>query len=312
MTDDIRDSFFDEFLNIARKDKDIIFMCADQGAFSLLKFKDELPDQYYDIGISEQALISTAAGLSLSNKRVFIYAIAPFITSRCYEQIKVDLSVMNLPVTIVGSGPGVCYAADGPTHHACEDISIMSTLPNMNIYTPSDHLIAKFAVNDSYLNISPSYVRLDKGPRDTIYSIDDDLKDGFFEIKRGKDFVIVSSGKQIQVALEISDYFSKKGIVIGVIDLFKINSDVMNCLSTKIQSYDTIITIEDTFINSGIGSLVLNFLANNRIFNKKIYKFGPSNFVKKYGDRDWIEKEIEIDFSSLKNKISKIVNIQSI
>lgn len=307
MTSDLRDSFFDELLHLAKNDKNIIFIAADQGAFSLEKFRRELPDQYINIGISEQALINVAAGLALMGKKVFVYAIAPFITARCYEQIKVDICVMNLPITIIGAGPGFCYSADGPTHHACEDIGIMSTLPNMSIYTPADYEIAKFIANETYKLSTPSYVRLDKGSRESLYDKTDNLKLGYHELIKGNEHVIISLGYHLKVSKDVIDYFNSKKIQIGLIDLFKINKNSLTELITKLREYKYIFTIEDTFISSGIGSLVSNTLINNEIFEKKIYKFGPQDFVSKYGDRDWIDREVGIDFSTLKSKIENII-----
>ena len=115
---DIRDAFFDALYDIAREDRQVIFLTADMGARSLERFRKGLPKQYMNVGVAEQNMVSVAAGLALAGKRVFIYAIAPFATQRCYEQIKVDLSGMGLPVTVIGAGPGVAYHSDGPTHHA--------------------------------------------------------------------------------------------------------------------------------------------------------------------------------------------------
>ena len=93
---DIRDAFFEELHRIASIDRNLVFLTADMSAFSLERFKKDLPEQYVNVGVAEQNMVSIAAGLALTGKRVFIYAIAPFITMRCYEQIKVDLSTMRL------------------------------------------------------------------------------------------------------------------------------------------------------------------------------------------------------------------------
>ncbi|HCJ66263.1 MAG TPA: 1-deoxy-D-xylulose-5-phosphate synthase, partial [Elusimicrobia bacterium] len=112
---DMRDAFFDEVYNIAKSDPNVIFLTADMGAYSLVRFKKELSNQFINVGIAEQNMVSIAAGFALGGKKVFIYSIIPFITLRCYEQIKVDLCCMNLPVTIIGVGVGLTYGSDGPT-----------------------------------------------------------------------------------------------------------------------------------------------------------------------------------------------------
>ena len=139
---DIRDAFFDELYEIAKEDKEVLFLTADMGALSLEKFKRDLPSQYINVGIAEQNMISVAAGLTLGGKKVFVYAIAPFITQRCYEQIKIDLACMRLSVTIIGAGAGIAYNSDGFTHHATQDIAIMRALPGMIILNPADSVTA--------------------------------------------------------------------------------------------------------------------------------------------------------------------------
>ena len=166
---DIRDAFFDELYAIAVEDGNVMFLTADMGAFSLAKFKEDLPEQYINVGVAEQILVSVAAGLALGGKRVFIYAMAAFITQRCYEQIKIDLCQMRLPVTIIGSGPGLTYGSEGPTHHAVNDIAIMKVLPEMMIITPRDPEEAKEAARIAYDNQTPVYIRLAKGKLPAVY-----------------------------------------------------------------------------------------------------------------------------------------------
>ncbi len=166
---DTRDAFFDELYAIAMEDRNIMFLTADMGAFSLAKFKKDLPEQYINVGVAEQTLVSVAAGLALGGKRVFIYAMAAFITQRCYEQIKIDLCQMRLPVTIIGSGPGLTYGSEGPTHHAINDVAIMKVLPEMMIITPRDPEEAKEAARIAYGRQMPVYIRLAKGKLPAVY-----------------------------------------------------------------------------------------------------------------------------------------------
>lgn len=160
---DLRDVFFDEVCEIASKDKDVMVLTADMGAFGLDKFKEDFPTQYINVGIAEQNMVNVAAGLALGGKKIFIYAIASFATYRCYEQIKLNLCDMCLPVTIIGAGPGLSYAWDGPSHHCLHDIAIMQVLPEMVILTPSTAAEAMKAARIGYKSQTPVYVRLSKG-----------------------------------------------------------------------------------------------------------------------------------------------------
>lgn len=159
----IRDAFFDEVYTIAGGDKSVIFLTADMDAHSLGKFRKDLPSQYFNVGVAEQNMVSVAAGLALGGKKVFIYSVASFVTQRCYEQVKVDLCGMHLPVTLIGSGPGITYSSDGPTHHAVQDIANMRALPGITILSPADSSTAAAAARLAYRDKGTVYVRLDKG-----------------------------------------------------------------------------------------------------------------------------------------------------
>ena len=143
---DIRDSFFDALYDIASKDSDVILLVADMGAFSLERFREDLPTQYINVGIAEQNLVNVATGLALDGKKVFVYAIASFVTQRCYEQLKVNLSGMNLPIVVVAMGPGITYSSDGLTHFATQDIANIRALPNFKILSISDPVSSQEAV----------------------------------------------------------------------------------------------------------------------------------------------------------------------
>lgn len=153
-----RDYFFRKLFEIAKEDDRIIVITADCGAPSLDQWREKLPCQIINVGIAEQQMIALAAGLALSGKRPYCYAIAPFATLRCYEFIKVDVCLMNLPIVIIGVGAGLSYTEAGPTHHATEDIACMRALPNMKIASISSN-----EQIDEVLKVEgPMYVRLDR------------------------------------------------------------------------------------------------------------------------------------------------------
>ena len=154
-----RDIIFEEIYQKAISDKNVIVITIDMGAWKFQDFQKNIPDQFYNIGICEQSAISIASGLSLANKKVYVYAISCFPVLRAFEQIKIDICSMNRPVTIIGMGTGYGYSSDGPTHHIIEDVSLMRTLPNLEIWSLSDCNGIKAAIETSYIlnkyNIPP-------------------------------------------------------------------------------------------------------------------------------------------------------------
>ena len=161
---DIRDGFFESLLREYKKDKRVIIITADQGAFLLNDFKSIDTQRCLFFNISEQHIVSFASGLSLSGFKVFIYAISSFLIFKTVEQIKIDLDLNpKIDLTLIGSGTGLCYSADGPTHHSLEDLAVMRAFKNINIYTPSNYIESSSILNTIKKYGGINYVRLDKG-----------------------------------------------------------------------------------------------------------------------------------------------------
>ena len=156
---DIRDALFDKLYDITSSDERVMVLTADMGAFGLNRLKNDFPKQYINVGVSEQNLISMAAGLSLGGKKVFVYAIAAFLIYRAYDQIRVDICGMNLPVVLIGAGPDLIYKAEGATHQAIWDADIVRHLPNIKVWTPTASNAARI-VEYAYRNECPVYIRL--------------------------------------------------------------------------------------------------------------------------------------------------------
>lgn len=262
---DMRDAFFDELYDIAKADAQVILLTADMGAHSLNRFKKDLPQQYINMGVAEQNMVSVAAGLALGRKSVFIYTIIPFVTLRCYEQIKIDLCCMNLPVTIIGVGPGLTYGSDGPTHHATSDIVLMRALPEITILNPSDPVVTKAAANIAYKNNGPTYVRLDKGKVAAIYDEEkNDFSCGLCELCRGKDLTIIATGVMVHRALEVAEEFNQRGLLTGVVDLYRIKPLNQEFLLRIIADSRTLVTLEENSIVGNLGSVISEVLSDNR------------------------------------------------
>ncbi|MGA1868168.1 MAG: transketolase family protein [bacterium] len=262
---EFRDAFIDELFSLAQSDRNIIFISNEYGAPSLDRFREDLKDQFINAGISEQNLISVAAGLALSGKRVYVYSIASFITLRCYEQIKIDICSMCLPVTIIGVGTGYAYSVDGPTHHATEDISIMRALAHMHIYSPADSNSAARLVDISLQSSMPLYFRFDKGKYPLLYEKNKDLSAGFSVLHKGKDLSIIATGSMVHNAVEIASELEKYSIKTQVIDIFRLKPVNAHELIECVRPTKRIITIEEHTIHGGLGSIMAEILADAHI-----------------------------------------------
>ena len=299
-----RDIFINTLQEYAIKDKKIILISNDQGAPALDDFKKKIPKQFINAGISEQNIISVAAGLAKEGYNCFIYSITSFILYRAFEQIKIDLCSMKLPVKIIGVGSGYSYAIDGPTHHATEDIGILNLLQNIHIFSPSDGYltkkIAKFIISDK----NPSYVRLDRELCSDIYkkNLFKKFDSGFYELAKGKNICIISTGKMVSQALEISYDLKKYGI--GVVDLYKLKPINHKILSI-FKKYKTLFVLEEHNEVGGIGSILLEFINKFSLNNKvKLIKLAlKQEYIFNYGSRDFLHKKHFID----KKKVKEII-----
>lgn len=299
----MRDAFFDKLYEIAKKDRNIILVSADQGAPSLDKFRRDLGNQFINVGIAEQNMVTVATGLALSGKKVFTHALMPFATSRCYELIKVDLSLMNIPITVVGIGAGFSYDDSGPTHHCTEDIAIMCVLPHMTILNPSDSIMAAKFADMSCTIPGPSYVRLDREVLPPIYNQDDNFSAGLTNLKTGKDICIISTGNMVHKAFAVSDRLADCSISAGVIDLYRLKPINKELLLKNIEESKRIVTLEEHLLSGGIGSAVAEILVDNgkTIPLKRIGV--PDKYYYAYGGRNNIQSICGLDGNSVTNSI---------
>ena len=284
---DIRDAFFDEVYEIASRDKNVIFISADADAFSLKRYKRELPDQFINVGVAEQNMVLLATGLALSGKKVFIYSITPFITMRCFEQLKVNVCSMNLNVSIVGVGCGFSFSYDGPTHHATQDIAIMRTLPEVTILNPCDEQTAQQAAITCYEQSTPTFVRIDKGAYNKLYN-KKECNDGLKEVSNKSRIKIISSGYMTHKSLEIVKELEEAELLVDVVDLYKLKPLNESAIIDIIEKSDFIFTIEENTYIGGIGSMVCEVIADNNL-NVKLKRLALNDEqVLDFGDRDWL------------------------
>lgn len=256
----MRDAFIGTLCDRMAQDDTLFFLAADLGAPALDRIRAEYPDRFINVGIAEQNLINVASGLALEGFTVYTYAIAPFITMRAYEQVRVNLAVSSqirpVNVTMIGLGGGVSYQVSGPTHHCLEDLAIMRLLPNVSVYCPSDWVTAKQLVDHTRTTGGPKYIRFDGKALPAIHADAPDSVDlckGFAPLASGDDICLVSTGFMTHRALKVAA--ERPGI--GVIDLFSLKPCDEAALAKVLSGYARIITMEEAFINNGgLDSLV--------------------------------------------------------
>ena len=302
-----RDVFIDTIYEFAKKDKDVYFMSADLGAKALDRFREDLPKQFIHAGISEQNMIDVAAGLAQCGKKVYVYAMTPFITFRCYEQIKVVFGSMNLPVTIVGIGAGYSYDDAGPTHYAIEDISCMRVIPNIEILNPSDEASIVAAAKLSYENPKLRYLRIDRKYLPDVYKNENPL-DGLTEIESGEKVLLCTNGYMFQKAVQVKDILNEKGINIGLVDIFQIKPFNKTKLKEIVSKYEKVVILEEHFLDGGLGSSVLEALSDSGVLVPTLRLGVVDKYLFDNGGRDYIHKLSGIDNETVVEKITQFVS----
>ena len=256
----MRDAYVDAIYKATKANENVLCIVGDIGAFLLRHYIKDFPENYLNLGAAEANMVGVAAGLAMSGKIPFVYTITPFITSRSYEQIKLDVCYNNSNVKLVGIGSGVSYGTMGSSHHSLEDIAIMRALPNMTIFTPSNDQEVEEAVFAAMKHKGPVYIRL------TLTNSSDKPR-GKFKIgkariiKKGENAAILATGDTVSIALNAAQKLKEKNIdcfVINFPTLKPIDETLIKKLSRQCEA---IVTIEEHSIVGGLGSAAASILA---------------------------------------------------
>ena len=296
---DMRDSFFGGVYDIVKKNKNAIILTADHGAFGLSQIQKDFPNQYLNVGIAEQNMISVAAGLAKCGKVVYVYSINNFITMRSLEQVNIDLCGEGLNVNLIGVGAGFTYSTDGPTHQGMQDMQAMSVLPGLSVYNVTDEVNSEYLAKMSYTLGGPKYFRIEKGKKQKLYDDKDKFDSGVAKILNYNKVVIISTGAMIHTALASAKKFED----VGVIDIYRIKPLNEDKIIEMLHSVDKVITLEEGTYSGGLGEKVGFLLAKNGVtcsFMPIAVKDAPCYH---YGSRDMLHKKYQIDPDSVTQKI---------
>jgi transketolase len=295
-----RDIFIHEVYQALKVSKQIYFLSADFGAEALDHLRKDFPKNFIHCGISEQAMFNVATGLALEKKKVFVYAMAPFISLRAIEQIKCGPSMMNLPMTILSVGIGLGYADAGPTHYATEDFACLRSIIGTKIFTPSDNLTVKLLAKDIIKNYKGlNYVRLDRHPvQDRISGLSNkDFQDGFRIIGNfhKNKIVIISHGRILNQCLQV---LKNNYDQCFVVDLFR-SKPISRRLITRLKNNKKILIVDEQCEAGNLSSSVFEAFCKFNIFPKIKIICLPEEYIFENGGRDYLLKKYKLDFSNI-------------
>ena len=253
----MRTTFVNTLIELARKDDRIFLLTPDMGYSVLESFRDEFPDRFLNTGIAEQNTIGVAAGLALTGKIVFVYSIIPFVTMRCYEQVRLDLAYNNTNVKLIGIGAGLTYGSLGPSHHAVEDIAIMRSIPNMTVLCPGDPIETKELVKASYATYGPIYIRLGKNGEPNIHSENAKIEIGkSITVIDGDDFALITTSNMLETGKNWVEEWKLDGINPSLISMPSLKPFDTQKIIQLIEKQIPIMVLEEHNVIGGLGSAV--------------------------------------------------------
>lgn len=261
-----RQAINDVLVEQANKDRDIFVLCSDsRGSASLAEFVAAHPDQFIEVGIAEQNLVSIAAGLASSGKKPFAVSPACFLSTRSYEQAKVDVAYSNTNVKLIGISGGISYGALGMSHHSAQDIAAMSSVPNMRVYLPSDRFQTKKLFEALLKDEKPAYVRVGRNPVEDIYSEENCP----FEMNKatvlceGSDIAIIACGEMVKPAYDAAALLLARGISATVIDMYCVKPIDEAAILAAANNAKAVITVEEHSPFGGLGSMVSQIIGRH-------------------------------------------------
>lgn len=254
-----RKAICDVLLKEAETDKDIVVLCSDsRGSASLAPFADAYPEQFVEMGIAEQDLVSVSAGLAHCGKKAFAASPACFLSTRSYEQCKIDVAYSNTNVKLIGISGGISYGALGMSHHSAQDIAAMSAIPNMRVYLPSDRFQTAKLIEALLKDEKPAYIRVGRNPVEDIYTEDNCPfeMDKATVLAEGADAAIIACGEMVRPALEAAKLLEKDGIHATVLDMYCVKPLDKEAIVKAASNAKVVVTAEEHAPFGGLGSMV--------------------------------------------------------
>lgn len=256
----------DVLMEHAKTDKDIVALCSDsRGSASMTPFFNEFPEQAVEIGIAEQDLVGISAGLAKAGKKPYAFSPASFISTRSYEQCKVDCAYSGTNVKLIGISGGISYGALGMSHHSAQDIAAMSAIPNMRVYLPSDRFQTRKLFEALLEDDKTAYIRVGRNPVEDVYTEEccPFEMDKATVIREGNDVAVIACGEMVRHAVDAAELLGKDGISATVLDMYCVKPLDTAAIIKAAEGARAVITVEEHSPFGGLGSMVAQVVGAN-------------------------------------------------
>ena len=296
-----RDGFIEEIKNAIKKGDNIYFLSADFGAAALDELREELPNNFIHCGISEQNMIDVAIGLALEGKKVFCYAMAPFISLRAVEQIK-QIGIMNLPICLISVGVGIGYADSGPTHYVTEEFACMRSIVGCNVYTAADTLTARNLALSLLANPKFSYVRLDRHALPDLSM--DFTKDEFAQLgnTNSDKIALVSHGKMTHECIKAFESNQGKYVVFDIIQSKPFPKAVVD----ELKKCKGAVVVDEQTPAGSLGAAVFEACSEENFWPKIVNVTLPEMYFFENGGREYLHRKHGLSFENIMAQSNRI------
>ena len=259
----MRNLFSKEVTRLAEADPRVVLLSGDIGNRLFDDFKARCPGRFFNCGIAEGNMMGVAAGMALEGMRPVVYTIAPFTTTRCLEQIKLDVCYHNVPVVIAGTGAGLSYAELGATHHSCEDIAILRVLPGMTVFCPCDPVELRLGLSAALAAPGPVYLRLGKKGEPELHAAP---PPGFAlgraaTLREGRDLCLIATGTIMPEALRAAELLAEAGLSARVESFHTVKPLDEARLAELFAAYGLVAVLEEHSRIGGLGSAIAEWAA---------------------------------------------------
>lgn len=294
-----RQSYGEALKQLGEENENIVVLDADLSTATKTDlFAKEFPNRFFDMGIAEQDMIGTAAGFATCGKIPFASTFAVFAAGRAYDQIRNSVCYPNLNVKICATHAGITVGEDGATHQMLEDIAMMRTLPNLQVFSPSDDVQTKFIIKEISKLQGPCYVRLSRLATPVIYDEDEKFELGKAkQIGKGEDATIFATGVCVAESLKAKEELDKKGIYVRVVDVHTIKPIDKETIIRCAKETKKIITVEDHSVIGGLGSSICEVLAEE--YPTKVTRLGIQDTFGKSGNAIELMKYFNINAEAI-------------
>lgn len=293
----MRNTCFRTIHALMREDPRVYLLVGDIGYKQFDPILADFPSRVINVGVAEANMIGTASGMALCGKIPFVYSIATFATYRCLEQIRVDLCYHNVPVKVLGAAGGFVFGAQGPTHHAVEELGFMRGLPNMTVFCPADPQDVSRVVRASMSLRGPAYIRLGRNNEPNVTGTDDAFQIGIASLLReGRDVTLLGCGRLMANVVKAADLLGAERIAARVVNMPTLKPIDRDMILRCARQTAGILTIEEHSLIGGLGSAVAEVLAEEGGAPVPFRRLGtPDAFCRLHAEHRELEEAFGLD-----------------